>query len=112
MVQLTSAFKKSSGTLLVRTAFALSAQQRAAIETAIGEMLGKEKQIEFDTLPGLVSGIELSADGRKIAWSIADYLGSLAQRVDDLLKNRSETEGPAPADMATITPEGVDHSGH
>jgi len=112
ITELKSAFKKSSDTLRVRTAFELSGQQRAAIETAIGEMLGKEKPLEFDIVPALVSGIEISADGRKIAWSIADYLGSLAKRVDDLLKNRSETGDTASADSAATAPEDIDHSGH
>ncbi|OIO66968.1 MAG: F0F1 ATP synthase subunit B [Zetaproteobacteria bacterium CG1_02_53_45] len=112
ITELKSAFKKSSDTLRVRTAFKLSADQRAAIETVIGEMLGKEKAVAFDIVPGLVSGIEISSDGRKIAWSIADYLGSLAKRVDDLLKNKSETEGAAPADSTATPVKDVDNSGH
>lgn len=37
-----------------------------------------------------MSGIELSADGQKIAWSIADYLMSLEKGVGELLKDRPE----------------------
>ncbi len=92
MAEVKSAFKTSPHPLLVRTAFELPAQQCAAIETAIGEILDKEKQIEFDIVPDLVSGIEISSNGQKIAWSIADYLGSLAKSVDDLLKTRTEIE--------------------
>jgi F-type H+-transporting ATPase subunit b len=34
----------------------------------------------------LVSGIELSANGQKVAWSISDYLSSLEKGVGELLK--------------------------
>lgn len=112
MAEVKSAFKTSSHPLLVRTAFELPAQQCAAIETVIGEILGKEKQIEFNIVPDLVSGIEISCNGRKIAWSIADYLGSLVKRVDDLLKNRSGTEGVAPASSAATKVQDVDNSEH
>ncbi len=37
----------------------------------------------------MISGIELSAKGRKIAWSIEDYLGSLEKRVGELLEPSS-----------------------
>ncbi|PIV29633.1 MAG: F0F1 ATP synthase subunit B [Zetaproteobacteria bacterium CG02_land_8_20_14_3_00_50_9] len=115
ITELKSAFKKSTEALRVRTAFALSAKQRESIETAIGEILGKEKTVEFDIVTGLISGIEISADGHKIAWSMADYLDSLAKRVDDLLKNRSEAGDAAPADpedSTATTEKDVDHRGH
>jgi len=110
--ELKSAFKKSSDALLVRTAFKLSAQQRAAIETLIAEIFGKQKPLEFIVVPDLVSGIEISSGGRKIAWSITDYLGSLAKSVDDLLKNKSATEGAAPANSAATTVQDVDINEH
>ncbi|MFO7541575.1 MAG: F0F1 ATP synthase subunit B [Thiobacillus sp.] len=87
-----SALKSSPAPLRVRTAFKLPAQQCTAIETVIAELLGKEKQVEFDIAPDRVSGIEISANGQKIAWSIADYLDSLARSVDELLKTRTETK--------------------
>ena len=101
ITELKSAFKISSDALRVRTAFKLTAQQRAAIET-----------VEFIIVPDLVSGIEISCNGRKIAWSIADYLGSLAKSVDDLLKNKSETGGAAPENLAATEVQDVDINEH
>lgn len=112
MAELKSAFVTSPGPLLVRTAFRLPEQQCASIENVIGEILGKEKQVKFDIAPDLVSGIEISANGQKIAWSIADYLGSLAKSVDDLLKHESEAEGAAPTDSAAPTLQDVDNNGN
>jgi F-type H+-transporting ATPase subunit b len=110
MTELKSAFKKSSDALLVRTAFKLPAQQRAAIETVIAEIFDKQKPLEFIVVPDLVSGIEISSGGRKIAWSIADYMGSLAKSVDDLLKNKSATAGAAPANSPATTVQDVDNN--
>jgi F-type H+-transporting ATPase subunit b len=112
ITELKSAFKISSDALRVRTAFKLSAQQRAAIETVIAEILGKQEPLEFIIMPDLVSGIEISCNGRKIAWSIADYLDSLAKSVDDLLKNKSETGGAAPENLAATTVQDVDNNEH
>jgi F-type H+-transporting ATPase subunit b len=112
ITELKSAFKTSSDALRVRTAFKLSAQQSAAIEKEIAEITGEQKPVEFVTVPDLVSGIELNSDGRKIAWSIADYLGSLAKSVDDLLKNKSETGDAAPKNSAAITLQDVDNNEH
>jgi F-type H+-transporting ATPase subunit b len=112
ITELKSAFKISSAALRVRTAFKLSAQQRATIESVIGDMLGTENPVEFDIVPDLVSGIEISCNGRKIAWSIADYLGSLAKRVDELLKNKSAKEGAAPANSTATTAQDLDNNEH
>jgi F-type H+-transporting ATPase subunit b len=112
ITELKSAFKKSSDVLRVRTAFELSTQQCAAIEKVIGEVLGKERPVEFDIVPDLVSGIEIISDGRKIAWSIADYLGSLAKSVDALLANQSESGGATTTNSAVTTVEGADNNEH
>jgi F-type H+-transporting ATPase subunit b len=112
LTELKSAFKKSSDTLLVRTAFKLSAQQRTNIETTIGEIFGKQKPLEFIVVTDLVSGIELSSGGRKIAWSIADYLGSLAKRVDDLLKDKSEMENTASSNSIATKVQENDSNAH
>lgn len=95
-----SAFNSSPTPLRVRTAFKLPAQQRTAIETAITQLLATQQQIEFDIVPDLVSGIEISANGQKIAWSIADYLDALASSVDKLLKTTTETESTEPVNNA------------
>lgn len=80
-------FKASVGPLLIRTAFTLSTEQCAAIETTINGVLGEEKAVKFETAPDLISGIELVANGRKVAWSIASYLASLEESIDELLKD-------------------------
>ena len=80
---LAEALKTASGPALVRSAFDLPAKQRAAIQNALNETFSAEVHMRFETAPELVSGIELTADGQKVAWSIADYLASLEEGVGD-----------------------------
>jgi F-type H+-transporting ATPase subunit b len=77
---------------VVRSAFDLPAEQRAAIQNALNETFSAEIRVRFETAPDLVSGIELTANGQKVGWSIAGYLASLEKDVEDLLKQKEEPE--------------------
>ena len=57
----------------------------ARSQEAMKETLAIETPVNFQTAPDLVSGIEITASGRKIAWSIEDYLKSLDEGVGTLL---------------------------
>jgi len=89
---LAEALKTASDPALVRSAFDLPAEQRSAIQNALNETFSAEIHVRFETAPDLISGIELSTNGQKVAWSIADYLASLERGVDELLKEKDEAE--------------------
>jgi F-type H+-transporting ATPase subunit b len=84
------ALKKASEPALLRSAFDLPAEQRAKIQNALNETFSAEIHIRFETAPDLVSGVELSTNGEKVAWSIADYLASMEKSVGDLLKEKDK----------------------
>ncbi|UZJ57981.1 F0F1 ATP synthase subunit B [Pseudomonas sp. KU26590] len=63
---------------LLRSAFELPVAQQSAIQAAIDESFGQTIALEFQILPELVSGVELSVKGLKVAWSIADYLEAIS----------------------------------
>ncbi|MFB9869699.1 F0F1 ATP synthase subunit delta [Vreelandella sulfidaeris] len=63
---------------LLRSAFILPASQQSAIQTALEDKLGHSIVLRFETSPDLIAGIEISAQGQKLAWSIADYLSALS----------------------------------
>ena len=87
-----NALKTTSDPALVRSAFDLSSPQRTAIQTALNETFSIDIPLRFETATELVSGIELTANGQKVAWSIADYLGSLQQSMGDLLNGQAKPE--------------------
>lgn len=84
---ITAFLKTARHPALVRSAFDLPPQQRSAVELAVREAFDAVSEVRFETNAALVGGIELTTDGHKIAWSIADYLTSLERSVDDLLQN-------------------------
>jgi F-type H+-transporting ATPase subunit b len=100
------ALKTASGPALIRSAFDLLAEQRAVIQNAINETFSANVQLRFQTAPDLVSGIELTTNGQKVAWSIADYLTSLEKGVGELLIKKAKPEAkPEPiAEEPKTTP--------
>jgi F-type H+-transporting ATPase subunit b len=89
------ALKAASGPALVRSAFDLTSEQRAAIQYALNETFSAEIHVRFETAPELISGIELTTNGQKVAWSIADYLTSLEKGVEELLKEKDSPKTKA-----------------
>jgi F-type H+-transporting ATPase subunit b len=96
---LIDALKKSSEPALVRSAFDLPAEQQAAIQNALNEISSAEIHIRFETVPDLISGIELTTNGQKVAWSIADYLTSMEKSVDELLKEKDKPKAKTSSDL-------------
>jgi len=89
------ALKNASDPALVRSAVALPPDQSAAIQKALNETFSTDIHLRFESDPDLISGIELSTNGQKICWSVADYLTSLEKGVGELLEKKIRTEPKA-----------------
>jgi len=95
------ALRTASGPALLRSAFELTAEQRAAIQSALNETFSADIRIQFETAPDLIGGIELTTNGQKVAWSIADYVASLEKGVGEVLKEWDKAGAePAPGAKA------------
>ena len=71
---------------VVQSAFDMPEAQRATIQNALNETFSAEVHIRFEAAPDRICGIELTANGQKIGWSIAEYLTSLDRTVDALIQ--------------------------
>lgn len=71
---------KPSQQVHVSSAFTLPDATQTLIAQAITETLHTDR-ISFTIKEELLSGIELSADGQKLAWSASDYLSTLEDSV-------------------------------
>ena len=89
----------------VRSAFDLPMEQRSAIQNALNETFSADIHVRFETAPDLVSGIELTTNGQKVAWSISDYLASLEKGVGALLNEAGTPEAKAAPKPAEPKPE-------
>lgn len=88
--------------LVVRTGFVLPAVAQVSVEAAVRTLLGAGTTIRFDIAPDLVSGIELSTDGQKVAWSVTGYLNALESSMGEWLKAGAEQAGAAGKDVADV----------
>ena len=85
----------------VRSTFDMPARERDSIQLALSETFAAEVRIRFETSPDGICGIELTVGGQKVAWSIAEYLAELEQKVGSLLGAQA---APAARAAATTTP--------
>ena len=83
--QLAAVLKSGAEPALVRSYFALPDDQKAAIQDAVNVCFSAVVPLRFETAGGAVCGIELSAGGQKLAWTIAEYLRDLQHEVAALL---------------------------
>ncbi|MGK2860360.1 MAG: F0F1 ATP synthase subunit B family protein [Chitinophagaceae bacterium] len=85
-------FKSGSEPVLIRSAFELPDKQQTDIKKSVSEILRAETPFQFKTAPELISGIELTAKGYKLAWSISEYLNSLEKTIAETLKEKEQPE--------------------
>jgi F-type H+-transporting ATPase subunit b len=102
---LVNALKTTSEPVLVRSAFDLPQAQQDALRNALNIAFSAEVPVRFETAPDLVSGVELAANGQKVAWSVADHLASLEKTVDELLKEPPKAPAKPKPEPAAAAPE-------
>lgn len=82
--ELVLALTSSPDAAVVRSAFDLPPAQQAAIQQALNDVSSADIRVHFETDPDVISGIELTANGRKVTWSIAGYLASLTRSIGEV----------------------------
>jgi len=99
-----AAVKASAEPALIRSHFELPADQQAAIRKAINLALSADVPLRFETVGDAICGIELSAGGQKLAWTIDEYLRDFEHDVAALLAT-AEKPLVAPKSPAAPQPE-------
>ena len=96
---------KMSPESVVRSAFDMPAAQRATLQNALNETFSAEVRIRFETSPSTICGIELAVGEQKLAWSIAEYLASLENKVRSLMDAQamSAARSAVDANAAPVT---------
>ena len=80
-----AALKQSAEPALLRSHFELPVDQQAAIQNAINVTFSADVPLRFEAAGDDICGIELSAGGQKLAWTIDEYLRDLEHDVAALL---------------------------
>lgn len=75
--------------ITIQSAFAIPEVTRQQIEKAVRDRLTQNVHLRFEVVPELMGGIELKADGYKLAWSLDNYLTSLEEQLSHTLEGES-----------------------
>ena len=86
------AFKSNANTILVKSAFDIPVKQQHDITKAVDAVLGTKAPLQFKTAPGIISGIELTTNGYKLAWSFSEYLDSLEKKFSETVKEKTKAD--------------------
>lgn len=70
----------------ITTSFELDSAIRGQLTRTIHEQIGKGIDIYYRVSPELLSGIELSVAGRRLSWTLAEYLRELEERIQAQLE--------------------------
>jgi F-type H+-transporting ATPase subunit b len=81
---------------VVRSRFALAAQEKATIQNALNETFAADIRLAFETAPDGICGIELIVGGQKLSWSIAGYLAALEEKAQVLINAQIKPSGAVP----------------
>ncbi|SPE20766.1 ATP synthase subunit b [Burkholderiales bacterium] len=103
--RLAGAVRTSGEPVRVRSALALPPEQRQSLQDALNETLSTTVAVDFETDPVLISGIELSVNGQKLAWSINDYLLLMEKRLGELLRDEGTPQAQSAASSEAPQPE-------
>ena len=85
--------QKSKREVTVISAFEILQETSQEIAKVLQEYLSDPVNLRFETSPDLVCGIELKVLGRKIAWSIPDYLDGLETTLAEMLGSETKSSG-------------------
>jgi F-type H+-transporting ATPase subunit b len=86
---LNAALTKSPAPVIIRSTFDITATQQPVLEQSIKDASGTNATFKFQTVPELISGIELNAGGYKISWSISGYLDSVKNSIKEIIKTQT-----------------------
>lgn len=98
----TDAFKSNANTILVHSAFDLSVSQQTLITNVVNEALATKSELQFKTAPELISGIELTTNGYKLAWSFAEYLNALQNNIAAATKDKQNAKPETTGKPVTV----------
>lgn len=83
---------KAKREVAVTSAFEIPEAMSREIAEVLRAYTAHSEGLRFETSPDVICGIELRAHGRKIAWSVRDYLEGLETTFAEVLKG--EAKGP------------------
>lgn len=85
--------RQSKPEVTVTSAFQIPEERSREIEQVLREHITGPIDLQFETSPDVICGVELRAHGRKIAWSVKDYLEGLETVLGEILTSKKTSLG-------------------
>jgi F-type H+-transporting ATPase subunit b len=86
----------------VRSTFELPAEQQSEIQRTLNETFVVDIPLRFEVSPHSIAGIELTCSGRKLAWSIDEYLKSLENSIAELIEPHTVSDQATKVESETV----------
>lgn len=80
---------RNSNPIVVCSSFDIPDEARPKIIQAVRDKVPSHINLEFETEPELICGIELRASGYKLAWSVANYLDTLEESLSAVFEEET-----------------------
>jgi len=90
IIEFISLLQASGTRLTMRGAFEFSEKSQQLISTVLRRKISTTVEIVFEHTPELICGVELLANGRKISWTMTQYLSELRHSVEEIVERRKE----------------------
>ena len=82
---LAKAVSQSKGVVVLRSAFTIAQEMQAKLAATLREVLAVDLEVHFETVPGLIAGLEINAHGRQVVWHLENYLDRLEESFSKIL---------------------------
>lgn len=76
---LITSLRKANGEMLFRSSFDIPAKTRNLISKSMSSLFSNQLQLQYETNPGLICGIEIIVQDQKIAWNLDQYIKDLEE---------------------------------
>jgi F-type H+-transporting ATPase subunit b len=70
--------------------FTLAAPIRERLQQALRDEFATKSEVQFETSPELIAGVEVAFDGQKVAWTFDEFLRSLELNVRNLVEKETK----------------------
>jgi len=90
--KLSSLLDEQNDSATIRSAFEISTKMRQKITRALHQDISETLEIDYQTEPDLLAGIELKAAGKKIGWSVDEYLRTLEETVLEAIQEQARKD--------------------
>ncbi|MEQ8763946.1 MAG: F0F1 ATP synthase subunit B [Planctomycetota bacterium] len=78
------ALAASDGPLSVTSSFEIASADRRKLTHALHEQIAADAEVEYAVSDELLCGIEIAAGGRRVRWSLSEYLDQWTRSIEDI----------------------------